>query len=360
MESTCKTSRRLSGAPSVWRRASACCSCVWLCAILLAPAACARVGIPTPAQTTTCVASVSSMGLAGASATNTAASAPLTYGVNLALYDTTDIVTNSATVQSTLRADSVPIIRMPFRSTLPDSYEVRAMRAIQAIHARPLVIVHGPTDKNALLDDIHLISLVQSVFGATTVYVEFGNEPELAGVSATQYAAAWNTVIACLKQMAPTYKFVGPVNAFFNPAYVTTFSRLAHPHPDVISWHEYACGNADSDALCMRRLDDWTTHITQMRQAVLAATNLTISVMITEWNLDDKPDPRYQNPAFIQSWTTAALHTLTADRADGLDAAMQYCVTNNPAFSLIDTSGALTPAGQAFFASLLQAGTAQG
>jgi hypothetical protein len=92
-----------------------------------------------------------------------------------------------------------------------------------------------------------------------------------------------------------------------------------------------------------------------MNHVVQAAIGKTIPIMITEWNLDDRPDPRYQQSAFIEQWTTEALATLAANRANGLFAAMHYCVTNNPNFSLITLSGSYTPAGQAFFTALQQA-----
>lgn len=284
--------------------------------------------------------------------------APLTYGVNLSMYDTNDSVVNDTHIQAILRDAGVPIIRMPFRYTLSDEYETQALRAIRAMNAAPLVILHGPTDPNMLSDDFHLLTLAISVFHAEPVYIEFSNEPELAGVSVEQYAAAWNSVIPCLKSIAPTYKFVGPANAFYNPDYVTTFDRLANPRPDFNSWHEYACANDDSDDACMSYLGKWSDHVRNMGERVRVATGAPIPMMVTEWNLDDKPDPRYHDAAFIQQWTAAALATLSASRANGLVAAMQYCVTNNPDFSLLTASGAETPAGQAFFPALRAARSA--
>jgi hypothetical protein len=71
--------------------------------------------------------------------------------------------------------------------------------------------------------------------------------------------------------------------------------------------------------------------------------------MLTEWNLDAEPDPRYANAQFMQAWTTQAMRTLAANQSAGLFAAMQYCATSNPSLQLIDGTGHLTPEGQAFF-----------
>jgi len=327
---------------------------------LVAQSACTIVDPANTASTPTSNACTVTASRAGATtdsapAPNPTPPAPLTYGTNLSLYDTSDDVVNEVTVQALLRIYGVPIIRIPFRSTLSDAYEIQAMRAVRAVGSVPLVIVHGPTDPNALADDAHIISLVKNVFGDGTVYVEYGNESELAGVSAQAYAASWNSVVACLKIMAPTYKFIGPANSFFNPDYVATFDRLANPRPDFNSWHEYACANFDSNDACMRYLNNWTAHIKSINKAVHAAIGETIPIMITEWNLDDRPDPRYHDAAFIQAWMTAALHVLAQNRSNGLYAAMQYCVTNNPDFGLINSAGFFTPAGQAFFQALHQA-----
>ena len=350
------SSRSGIGANDVTRRLAL----VALLLTLLAQTACALIGVNPPPQPTATIdpcggLAADASGLATSAANVATPSAPLTYGVNLSMYDTQDTVVNDTNVQTTLRNEGVPIIRMPFRYTLSDEYELQAMRAIRAMNAVPLLILHGPTDPNMLADDFHLLTLAISVFHQDTVYVEFSNEPELAGVNAKEYAAAWNSVIPCLKHIAPTYKFVGPANAFYNPDYVATFDRLASPRPDFNSWHEYACANSDSDDACLRYVDRWTEHISGMNQAVKAAVGKQIPLMITEWNLDDRPDPRYQQTAFIQEWTAKALATLAANRANGLFAAMQYCVTNNPNFSLINSSGSYTPAGQAFFTSLQQA-----
>jgi hypothetical protein len=61
-------------------------------------------------------------------------------------------------------------------------YELQALLSIQHIGAIPLVIIHGPNDPNALVADRHAIALIQRVFGEDTVYVELGNEADLAGV----------------------------------------------------------------------------------------------------------------------------------------------------------------------------------
>ncbi len=281
---------------------------------------------------------------------------PLIYGTNMSLYDTSDQMTNNSATQQLLRRERVPIIRMPSRLTLSDAYMLQALRAVKSVGAIPLLIVHGPNDPNAWADDSHLLALAQSVFGKGTVYVEFGNEPNLQGIDVTAYTQAWNQVIPYLKSLAPTYRFVGPVTSDPNAAYIADFDAHASPRPDANSWHEYACGPGDTDEDCMSHLANWTTHIQAINQATRAAIGTTLPLMITEWNLDADPDPRYANAQFIQAWTVNALRTLAANRSNGLIAAMQYCATNNAAFQLVDQANHLTPQGQTFFAMAERAG----
>jgi len=159
-----------------------------------------------------------------------------------------------------------------------------------------LVILHGATDANALADDLHLLGLIQSVFGAGPVYIEFGNEEDLAGVDVTRYSDAWNQVVPQLKTQAPTYKFIGPVTYTYNPAYVAAFDKHANPRPDFNSWHEYVCNPTNTDSYCMEHINNWNTHIALTNDAVKAAIGTTLPFMITEWNLDPQQDPRYSTP----------------------------------------------------------------
>jgi hypothetical protein len=285
-----------------------------------------------------------------------AAPSTLIFGTNMSLYDINDQVVNNRATRRLLEHMHIPIIRMPFRFFLSESYEVQALQAIQQIGAMPLVIIHGPTDPNILANDRHLIALVQRVFGNRTVYVEYGNEADLAGVDVWHYTSSWNAVIPYLKAMAPTYKFVGPVNFQSSPTYIATFDRYAKPRPDANSWHEYACYPDSSDAYCMAHLADWTAHIQQTNDAVQTAIGTTLPIMITEWNLDAAPDSRYTNADFMQAWTARAVQTLAAERSKGLMAAMQYCVTNNREFNLIDGANAPTPEGQMLFHMMAASG----
>ncbi len=276
---------------------------------------------------------------------------PLLFGTNMALFTANDQIVNNPGTQRLLKDNGMAIIRIPSRHELPDEVELAALRTVKAIGAAPLMILHGAVDQNALVDDSHLLGLVQSVFGKGPAYIEIGNEEDLAGVDVARYTDGWNQLVPRLKAQAPTYKFIGPVTSTYNPAYIAAFDQRANPRPDFNSWHEYVCNTGNSDTYCMEHISNWNTHVTLTNDAVKRAIGVTLPFMITEWNMDPGYDPRTADPVFIRSWTTKALQTLTANADHGLFAAMQYCATNNTGFSLIDDQNMFTPQGEAFFQS---------
>ncbi len=274
------------------------------------------------------------------------------YGTNLGLYDTNDQVVNNLATQQFLRDARVPVIRIPYRASLGDDYYVKALRAVQSIGAIPLVIVNGPKHANPLADDLHILPLVQSVFGSGTVWIEYGNESDLGNINAAQYTASWNSVIPQLKAMAPSYKFIGPVLASFNASYLSTFDSTANPRPDANSWHDYACSASNTNQQCLDNLAKWTTHIQMAAQISQQATGTAIPSMITEWNLDPFRDSRFSDSTFMRTWTSLALQTLAMNTSNGLVAATQYCATNNGQYRLLDATNTPTPQGGVFFQAL--------
>jgi hypothetical protein len=277
------------------------------------------------------------------------------FGVNVSLFDASDELITNPSTQAMLRSWGVPLIRLPLRSDLSDATVDAAMRAVLAIGATPMVILHGPKS-GGLANNQHLLSLIMSVFGDRRVYLEYGNEADLSGVSANAYAAGWNQVIPALRRAAPAaYRFVGPVNFQADPGYAAAFAKAANPAPDYLSWHEYVCNSSNRDSYCTAHIANWANHASAVENAVSAAVGHTIPFFISEWNLDPNDTPRYANASFIQSWTRAALTQLLALVPDGLAGAMVYTATNHGNFGLIN-GGSLTPQGQVFRDVLISTG----
>lgn len=282
---------------------------------------------------------------------------PLIFGTNLGLFTEQDQVITSPQTVTTMQQLHVRIVRMPTRKNLPDTVDFQAAQAIKTLGAIPLVALRGAQDANpaqVLADDTRMINTMKSVFGDTTVYYEFGNEDDLAGIPIADYTQRWNALVPQLKKLAPRGHFIGPVSFEFNTKNVTQFLQNATPRPDEISWHEYTCSVKDQADKCLSGIDKWTQHISDARSIMKSTIGNYLPILITEWNYasDQKvenngqpiDDGKYNNEAFMTQWTNKALETLAKSR---VFASMQYSVTNT-AIPLIANNGSVTTQGTAF------------
>ena len=272
---------------------------------------------------------------------------PLIFGTNMGLFDSHDQVLNSATTRSLLQQIHVQIMRMPVRSSLPNAIEIQAAQTIKNLGAIPLVTLRGEVDSNVVADDTTIINDMNSIFGNSIVYYEYGNEEDLLGVSVDKYTLSWNTVIPQLKQIALNGQFIGPVNFQYNRTYLTAFLQNANPRPDEVSWHEYTCDDSWAKDICISHIDHWTNHISDARSAMTATIGTALPIMITEWNYAPNAVPndgKNNDGNFMSTWTSKALQTLAAN---GVFASMQYSCTNT-AIPLIDSNASLTVQGETF------------
>ncbi|WP_181803684.1 hypothetical protein [Streptomyces shenzhenensis] len=183
-----------------------------------------------------------------ASAVGAAGQAAPVLGVNMSLYDGGDHLATDSGTQALFEGWGTPTVRVPLRATYPntgatlqDADWLTAMKAVQKVGATPVLILRGPGGGRTTADieatDTHLMDLVHQVFQDSIVYLEFGNEPDLAGVGVADYTAAWNAVIPTLKAQYPDldYRFVGPVLSRADGTsadYIATFAADAAPEPD--------------------------------------------------------------------------------------------------------------------------------
>ena len=254
---------------------------------------------------------------------------PLLFGTNMSLYDNSDQLLNSPQTQAQLQHLHMRIIRMPVRSSLSNETEIQAAEAIRNVQAIPLVVLRGAVDGHVLEDDTLIVKDMNAVFGTGLVYYEYGNEEDLLGVNATNFVASWNAIVPQLKRIALHGQFIGPVISQYDRDYLSTFLQQAHPRPDAISWHEYTCDDSWSNDLCIARIDHWTNHIQDARQAMMMTIHTTLPIMITEWNYAPNAkdgDGKINDSSFMTTWTTKALATLAANH---VFASMQYTCTNS-------------------------------
>jgi hypothetical protein len=279
---------------------------------------------------------------------------PLVWGTNLSLYNGEDFfLTNQATIRLTQQMH-VQLIRFPYRGNL--AVTEATARQIAAIHATPLLIL--PYGSEQVSTDTALIQMMNRVFGSHPVYYEYGNERDLpanGGINAAAYTASWNTVIAQVKPLARTARFIGPVTYHADPAYLGTFLKQANPRPDAVSWHEYTCGTKDPDTICIQGITKWGTHIQEARNMMQQTIGTTLPIMITEynWNPNAQNDPRATNNIFLAAWMSAAIAELIKDN---VFAANQYVLTNNAQLAMIaDSTHTLTAVGTVFQSTFEQA-----
>ncbi len=290
----------------------------------------------------------------GSTPTAVPAPSPLLFGTNLGLFTNNDQVLTSTTTRQMMQQMHVRIIRMPFRSNLSNDTELQAAQAIKSIGAVPLIVLSGMRDPNVLANDTRIVNDMNSVFGNSLVYYEFGNEDDWNGLPISSYTSGWNTIIPQMKKLALNGKFIGPVSYQYDTNNLTTFLQGANPRPDAISWHEYTCSYKDPADLCISSIDKWTAHITDARQVMQITLGTVLPIMITEWNYaadqstqsngQPIPDNKYNNSTFMSAWTTKALQTLAQNQ---VFASMQYSVTNT-ALPMITFDNTMTVQGSTF------------
>ncbi|HEX6359034.1 hypothetical protein [Actinophytocola sp.] len=295
---------------------------------------------------------------------DTAAADP-PFGVNMSFYSANDTLVNSAATQKLLRDKGIPLVRVPLRGTfdgnptpIGDDLLLKVMRAAKNTGATPVLILRGPAagdDAFVLRENLRRIDLATQVFGDARVYLEFGNESDLAGIDADEYARTWNAVVPELRERAPEeYRFVGPVNFEADADYVGTFVRLAEDNPPAyLSWHEYVCDKAnESWDACLADIPKWATHVQNIENEVQEAIGRTLPFFISEWNVDPNfPSPAYSDAPKIKEWTTRAIAQLR-NLGPLFAGAMSYTATDHGDFALLKGETTLTHQGEAFFAAL--------
>jgi hypothetical protein len=274
-------------------------------------------------------------------------------GINVSGYSRSDQLVTSAALRARLAAARTQYLRMPFRDGWADSDYLALLNAVKATGATPLVIIHGACGDPISVSD-HWLDLTDSVFTGT-YWVEYGNEEDLTCADATQYVDGWNAQVPIYKARHPRARFIGPVNYQYDGPYIQQFMASAHPRPDAISWHEYACNGANTIQYCLEAIGRWSTHASDM-QTRMNAVGYRVPAWITEWNLDPNDTTRYQS-SFVQQWTGQALAHMTNEVNAGLiSVAFNYTLASHGSFDgscsgfqLVCPDDTLTAQGAAFF-----------
>jgi hypothetical protein len=272
---------------------------------------------------------------------------PFIFGSNLAQLNSSNQPFLSPPAHSLIRQLHLQMIRIPLLPVASPDKIIQAAQLVRDVGAVPLIVLYGPTDPNALNDDTEIIKIMNTTFGKDTVYYEYDDEADLAGIPVSTYTLSWNSVIPELKQFAPQGRFIGPVNYQYNQHYLSAFLQQAQPKPDGVSWHEYTCDATWSKTLCLTNISQWTTHISSARSIIATLIGRELPILITEWNYAPNPardDGKSTDSTFMTNWTTQAFQTLIENH---VFAALQYSCTNTEA-SLISNDNQFTTQGKVF------------
>lgn len=271
-------------------------------------------------------------------------------GTNLGLFNTSDSFLTSTTVQNNVKTMHITLIRMPIRNFTPNAIETQAAQIIKKLGLTPIVTL-SLSAPDPVAAGKTTIQAMNGIFGSSLVYYELGNEQ-----FDSAYTGKWNQIISQLQSLPTNGKFIGPVAAEnFGPtetANMASFWHTANPKPYALSWHEYSCGSTDNAQFCLDHIDttpghNWGQHMTDTTSKIQANGDSVPPIFITEWNYDANPpasDPRL-TATFQQQFVQRALNQLAKE---GVSGATQYVLNTNPNYNLVDSSGNLTPAGQAF------------
>lgn len=267
------------------------------------------------------------------------------FGTNLSPSDEKYQTVTSQTTQDLLQQMHIQMVRIPLEKPLTEPVITQAAQGVKKLNAVPLVNLYDPFYPKSQEENSKIIKIMNKVFGQTTVYYEYGNEDDAAGISAEDYTAAWNKAVPDLKKLAPGAHFIGPATYQYSEQYFQTFLKQANPLPDEISWHEYACDAAESQQICMQRLNNWSSDISNARTTMTKILRKSLPIVISEWNYAANAkanDGKANDSRFLVNWTTKALQILSDNQ---IFASMQYsCTGTTP----LITNDSLTPQGEAF------------
>lgn len=161
--------------------------------------------------------------------------------------------------------------------------------------------------------NVHFAEHVVTYAGNRCQLYEFGNEPDINGISSSAYVQQWNRVIPLLRRINPQAKFIGPVVAY-TLDYIQAFLigvKASNVLPDAISLHWYGCYQF-SEVQCLAKASSIEDVISQVRQMIQQIAGKDLAIGITEWNFDPgNPPPSYgDNKNFITQYTTQALQSM--------------------------------------------------
>ena len=218
------------------------------------------------------------------------------------------------------------------------------VRAIKNVGAEPVAIIPiyrdslslSVTDAANMVKHFNITAATLNPVKRWIIY----NEPDGAGMSASDYSTFFNQMHDAMKAIDPTIKVGGPATAWFNSNFLQTFLTASGSRLDFLDFHQYGQGGSvakSADQLLAETIS-YESRINQLRstvQSIVPARASQIEIQVGEWNLDWDGDPKaYTN--FSTVWGASVLGRIA--RAGGLS--LQYASKNGSIGALFETNDA--------------------
>jgi hypothetical protein len=241
-------------------------------------------------------------------------------------------IRNTPAIQAKAKEAGITLLRCSIPQGSTDAYIDQTASACAACGADMLVILTKNGDKPW---NQHLVSYL----GNRCKLYEFGNEPDLGGVSWQTYLSRWNQEIPGLRQINPNAAFIGPALGVFGnrESYLKPWLQgclSSGVLPDGISFHIYPCTGQGSSSVCSTKSGNFKNDAATMNALVTGVLGHTLPLCLTEWNIDanNPPQSYTQDSAYVDAWYQQAI-----------DAMVQggYAICNQFSFASYSANGKL-------------------
>jgi hypothetical protein len=274
------------------------------------------------------------------------------FGTHIGTDYSANTIRNTPAIQALCKAAGFTLLRCSIPQGSADSYIDLTAAAAAACGADMLVIL---TKNGDVPWNQHLVSYL----GSRCKLYEFGNEPDLGGVSWQTYLSRWNQEIPGLRAINPSAAFIGPALGVFN-SYTTYLvpwlqgCASSGVVPDGVSFHIYPCTGQSSSSTCSTKSVNFSSAATKIDTAVTGVLGHTLPLCLTEWNIDANSPPQSytQDSTFANTWYQQAIDNMVTG---GYDICTQFTFGSGSAFGQLDLVSTTSPypvrAGYAIFKS---------
>ena len=253
---------------------------------------------------------------------------PIAMGMDESGYYTPDVLANDQLEQQRVRTLGIKYMRMHLIYSTPDDPSSTIIcgglgcdhrwtgdqwiQAIEGIGAMPVVEVPYLST-----DAANLVKHFNRDTSHHVYYWIIGNEPDLHGISASNYSTMFNQDYDAMKAVDPSIQIGGGATAWYDQAFLQTFLRLSGSRVDFVDFHSYPQqGNVSGDpTTLLQNVAQYGTNLQNLRsliQSSVPARSARIGMEVGEWELDW--GGKAQNDTYLHVvWVTSVLgHILRA------------------------------------------------